>query len=110
MPTVTLSEADAGRTVRARLGDEIVVRLPENATTGYRWHVGRAEGIAAIEERPGEGVVEAESDVQIGQGGLREFRFRVEGRGIGRLELMHTREWEGESTALGRFAIDIAAG
>jgi predicted secreted protein len=39
-----LSKADDGRTVATRTGDEIVVRLAENATTGYRWEVERADG------------------------------------------------------------------
>src|SRR5439155_24206118 len=49
-PRVTLTELDDGRTIEATVGDTIELRLPENATTGYRWafdgldeHVVRAD-------------------------------------------------------------------
>lgn len=39
METVTLGEADAGRTIPVTPGQRVVLRLPENPTTGYRWSV-----------------------------------------------------------------------
>ena len=32
----TLTDADNGRTIDTHVGDTLVLRLPENATTGYR--------------------------------------------------------------------------
>lgn len=37
MAIYRLSQSDRGRTVLVRKGDEIVVTLPENPTTGFRW-------------------------------------------------------------------------
>jgi inhibitor of cysteine peptidase len=109
MSTVTLTEADNGRSVQAHPSDEIVLRLPENATTGYRWHVDRAEGILEQEEDDYErppGWDEPGPDVQIGRGGVRRFRFRVCAPGTSRLELKHWQEWD-ERSVTERFAVDI---
>ena len=46
MAVVSLTEADNGQSVQVRQGDAIIVRLPENPTTGYRWHIDRASGLA----------------------------------------------------------------
>lgn len=34
--------------VRVALGDDVVVRLPENATTGYRWQVETLDGALRV--------------------------------------------------------------
>lgn len=103
MTTVTLTNADSGKSIEARPADEIVVRLGENPTTGYRWQVDRADG-------PLEQVSDAYSpdpDMQFGSGGTREFRFRASGPGDARLELKHWQAWEGEPSVMERFAADV---
>lgn len=37
MSDLALGPEDRGRQVSVRAGDRIVLRLPENPTTGYRW-------------------------------------------------------------------------
>ena len=108
MPAVSLTEANTGEPIEVRQGDEIILRLPENPTTGYRWHIHRADGI--IEQ----GVAQPQADshpsdpnTQFGRGGIREFRFRAQAPGAGRLELKHWREWEGEGSVTKRFTADI---
>lgn len=107
MAVVTLTDADNGKLIEARLGDEIDLGLPENATTGYRWHIDRADGLAEqgiagqqVSPDPGPNPV-------FGRGGIREFRFKVIGPATARLELKRWREWEGESSVVERFAVDI---
>ena len=36
-PSITLTEADAGRAIEAARGQDVVVRLGSNPSTGYRW-------------------------------------------------------------------------
>lgn len=36
---ITIKESQDGDTVRAKVGQGIVLRLPENPSSGYRWHV-----------------------------------------------------------------------
>jgi inhibitor of cysteine peptidase len=105
MATITLTEANDGKAVRVRQGDEIVVGLPENASGGYRWHVARSDGLDEKEiserERP------KDPNPQVGSGGSRQFRFVAKGPGAARLELKHWREWEGDKSLIARFAVDI---
>ena len=75
--------------VRVGLGDDIVVRLPENATTGYRWHVDGVEGglqVTAEEYAP-------PGRLLPGAGGMRELRLRPTEAGRGRLELVLRQPW-----------------
>lgn len=37
VPQLTLTHADKGKSFEARQNDVIILRLPENPTTGYRW-------------------------------------------------------------------------
>ena len=39
MPTTTVSEAQSGGAVELKRGDELIVSLTENPTTGFRWAV-----------------------------------------------------------------------
>jgi inhibitor of cysteine peptidase len=104
MTTHELTSADDGRALSACVGDELVITLPENASTGYRWAV----------ERVGE---QLRGDRTASPGGAREpgaarlaaFRFEVVGAGESRLVLRHWRPWQGESSVLGRFALSVRA-
>jgi inhibitor of cysteine peptidase len=89
--------------IRARQGDEIVLGLPENASTGYRWHVAHADGLDE-KETAGD---EAGPSRQPGSGGIRKFRFAAKAAGSARLELVHWRHWEGEKSVIARFAVGI---
>jgi predicted secreted protein len=39
MTTVEVSDAGFGQTIELAVGDELVLRLSENPTTGFRWEV-----------------------------------------------------------------------
>ncbi|MEU6553778.1 protease inhibitor I42 family protein [Streptomyces sp. NPDC046915] len=87
--------------VRAGPGDDIVVRLPENATTGYRWHVesldGGLEVVADDYAPPGE--------ILPGAGGTRVLRLRPAEAGEARLELVLQQPW-GDDVA-DRYALRV---
>ncbi|HKO60728.1 MAG TPA: protease inhibitor I42 family protein [Pyrinomonadaceae bacterium] len=113
MAIVALSQANNGETVKVRPGDQITVRLPENATTGYRWHIERAEGLteeqtaASDPSAPSPTSAPDEPNPTMGRGGLREFHFRTPEEGQGRLSLKYYREWEGPDSALENFAVNL---
>jgi inhibitor of cysteine peptidase len=99
----TVTAADTGSVIEARAGDEIVVRLSENATTGYRWQIDRVEGPL----EPAGDSYELSAPGSIGGGGVHEFRFRATAAGTARLTLKHWRSWEGEASVTERFSLDI---
>ena len=76
--------------MRVSLGDDVVVQLPENATTGYRWDVDRIEGgleVTSSDYRTGD------RPVLPGAGGTRVLRVHPTAIGEGRLELLLKRPW-----------------
>jgi inhibitor of cysteine peptidase len=103
MATITLTNADNGTSIEVRPEDEILMRLAENPTTGYRWQVDRAD--AGIEQLAAS--YQPAAPEQFGSPGIRELRFRVTAPLTGRLELKHWQPWEGERSVMERFSVDI---
>lgn len=95
---MTLTEAEDGHEVVLAVGDELVVLLDENPTTGYRWAVTCAEGFELAEDS-----YEPAQPMAFGSGGRRELHFRATAAGRAELELSHRQEWEGEGSARGHF-------
>ena len=107
MATVSVTKANNGQSIEVRQGDEIILRLPENPTTGYRWHIDRADGLEQAMSEHTTGSDQRDPNPRFGQGGVREFRFRAKEPGARRLELKHWREWEGERSVTERFSVGI---
>jgi inhibitor of cysteine peptidase len=97
---MTLTVTDDRRTVEVSAGSVVTVRLPENATTGYRWTVESAAGLEQVDER-------FESGGGIGSTGTHELQFRAARVGSFDLRMKHWREWEGERSVDRRFTVKI---
>jgi inhibitor of cysteine peptidase len=105
MGLVQLSEHDNGRRVSAHVGDEIVVRLPENATTGYQWTVNSySDDYLSFEGRNG-------ADAPVGPPGAggsdAAFRFIATSEGEATIELKLWRGFEPDDARLHRFTATI---
>lgn len=90
---IILSEARDGQTVITAVGDEIVLRLPGNPTTGYQWTL---DDIAGDSVAP-DGIIEYEpidSDKRVGAGGFFIARFRAVETGRTAFKLVYLRPWE----------------
>lgn len=76
-------------TVEAGVGDEVVLRLPENATTGYVWSVqSMGDGLTLVDDTMVPG-----GDAP-GAAGARVMRIRVAGAGSTEVVLHLGRPWE----------------
>lgn len=93
--------AASGAVVNATPGDRIVVRLPENASTGYQWSV--AELGAAVEIESDELLLPGTQAP--GAAGQRVLRLRPRGPGQTRVVLRLQRRWEPEP--VDRFEFDV---
>jgi len=101
---LTLTEADKGKTYRVHQDDVILVRLPENPSTGYQWALDEInEEILELEDSD----FVLSSDVGIGGGGERRLRFKAKSTGTTRIELKLWREWEGDISAIQRYDFTI---
>jgi inhibitor of cysteine peptidase len=99
-----LTAADGNSTIHVQQGDGIVIVLPENPTTGYRW---------ALDGRPGPAIrLDAGTYMQgegggVGSAGSRVFHVTVATAGSSEISLKRWREWEGETSVVERFSVTI---
>jgi inhibitor of cysteine peptidase len=104
-PMPSLTEADNDQTVDLRVGETFHVRLPENATTGYRWTIDRLddEVVEAVGSEPDYAAG------SIGSGGAVTFTFRAKKPGSGDIALKHWRHFEGDASVTNRFRLRLNA-
>jgi inhibitor of cysteine peptidase len=99
-----LTAADNGKTFDMHVGDDVVMRLPENATTGYRWAVDSADE-NLVEVKEAEYVPPAPS--AIGIGGEAHWIVHAKTAGVTQVKLKRWRHWEGESSVVERYEITL---
>ena len=101
---IVIFHSDQGNEFEAHPGDLIVIRLPENPTTGYRWEldVDDDRGVALQDSD-----YSAASRPGIGGGGMRTFRLKARRPGTVRVELRLRRKWEPEEVAVDSFEVTI---
>ena len=101
--TIPLGESSDNTDVQAHVGDTLEIRLPENATAGYRWAFDQPEP-ALFAEQP------ADADYPHavpGSGGTAILRVRTVAPGDATLKLKYWRSFEGESGILRRFSVKV---
>ena len=107
MPDATLTQKDNGRSIELKVGGELVIDLPENPTTGYRWSVrgplGDLVSLKSAEFSGGAGS-------RIGGGGIRQFRFVARAPGKTTINLKNMRTWESEGSAIDHFSLEVRIG
>jgi inhibitor of cysteine peptidase len=101
-----LGERNDGSIAAARVGDVLTVRLPENASTGYRWAIDRVDP-EKIELVEASGHYPASAAV--GSGGDAIFRFKVKTAGESTIALKYWRQWEGDTSVIKRFTVSVMA-
>jgi inhibitor of cysteine peptidase len=102
----TVTEVEDSKTVNIRTGDIIVVRLTENATTGYRWALdGVDSSLIAVDEAQ-----YSNPSSSVGSPGEVTWRIEAKGPGTVEIKLKLWRQWEGEKSVQKRFGISLAIG
>jgi predicted secreted protein len=101
IPMLHLDENHPGDRVELALGDELELVLPENRTTGHRWHPGLDE--ASVLEVVDDSFLPPVGGV--GSGGHHRWLFRAARPGAGMVELTYRRPWEAAVSR--RFAVDV---
>jgi inhibitor of cysteine peptidase len=104
MSNITLTAADNGGTIEVPQGTEVLIRLEENPTTGYRWAVDQNDDAAPV---PQASDFSSTPGGAAGAGGTRTFTFTAEQPGTVHLRFKLWREWEGDSSVIDRFGVDI---
>jgi inhibitor of cysteine peptidase len=101
VPEVVVTKANAGDTVHVKTGDAVVVRLPENPTTGYRWQFDAVVGLTVSGESysPGSSAP--------GAAGERTLRLVAAAPGIYLFTAVMRRPWETDIPPQDMFSISI---
>lgn len=93
--TFDLTAADAGTTLSVRPGDEVVVTLESNATTGYAWQM-ETEPASEILDLVKSEYVAPDTEL-VGAGGEEVWRFVATGEGTTDVALRYARSFSGET-------------
>jgi inhibitor of cysteine peptidase len=104
MSTVRLTETDSGRLVVLHRGDELIVELAENPTTGYTWAL-ETQGAPALRSVSSD--FKSSTDRLAGAGGVCRFCFEAAAPGTAELRLKLWRDWEGDASAIKRVTVPI---
>lgn len=102
MPQVITKDQN-GRTLKAAVGAEVVVLLPERATAGYEWTI--VDPSSDIEEF----LVQTPPVETLGIGAdtTRQIGLRVKTPGTHRIRLLQYRPWEGPDQAIDSFDLTL---
>lgn len=100
---IAVTEVDNGTTVEVHVGETVVLRLPENATTGYRWAI---EGLNADLVEAQEEPYTSQSNT-VGGGGEAGWTLHAKTPGVTEIKLRLWRHWEGERSVLRRFGVTL---
>jgi inhibitor of cysteine peptidase len=98
MADIVVTQVDNGKGLELTLDNVVVLHLPENPTTGYRWALEPNEGVSLETSNY---VVAASSGV--GGGGQRTFKLRPLRTGTVSVNLKRWRDWEGDTSVIERF-------
>lgn len=90
-----------GSTVALLPGQSLIIRLPENPTTGYRWAVEASGGMTLVSDDF------SPTGVGVGAGGTRTMEWRSAASGNQRITLALRRPWEAAEAAKQRFTVTI---
>jgi inhibitor of cysteine peptidase len=103
---VKLTDQDKGRQVTLRPGQNLIVELSANPTTGYEWALA-AEPDAAVLKVLGHEYQQAPgSGSKVGAGGTDTWRFQASGSGQVTLNLVYRRPWD-EKDVAGDFSANV---
>jgi len=97
---------DSGQVISVGAGQEFIISLASNPTTGYGWQENHDETMVELVERTyqqGEGAEQG----MVGAGGVELFRFRALSPGDTRITLVYKRPWEEEIADQKIFTVDI---
>ncbi len=84
---------DSGQAIDIGVGQEFVIAIGANPTTGYDWEVSLDETILELVEKTYKPAEEAEHKI-VGAGGVDYFRFKALKAGETEIIMTYKRSWE----------------
>jgi inhibitor of cysteine peptidase len=103
--TVKITQAEQGKTVKAKVGDTLVVSLEGNPSTGYTWVTKDLPRFLSQEGEPA--FTKTDSSGAVGAPGMVDTTFKATAAGSGDLVLEYKRPWETTATPAKTFSAVI---
>ena len=103
---VAKTYTDSGQAIDIKQGQEFVIALGSNPTTGYSWQASFDENLLELVENKYELGKEAREGL-VGAGGIEYFKFKTLGKGQSEITLLYKRAWEEESIDQKLFTVNI---
>ena len=93
---ITTTAADNGKTIPLSDGQQFLVSLPANPSTGYSWNVTSLPSVLATAGVPSfvQNSTKKNSKAIVGSAGTTTLTFRATSAGSGKLVLGYMRSWE----------------
>lgn len=88
---VTVGQSQSGSTMSAARGDVLVLRLPENPTTGYSWKMTLSDGLTLESD---EYIPDEQSGDLVGVGGTHQWRIELSETGKQSVDGVYRQEWD----------------
>lgn len=80
------------RVLRLNVGDEFIIMLSSNRTTGYQWQIDRPLDGNKIKQA---GLIYTPDNTDLaGSGGKEEWKFKARGTGKSKISFKYVRPWE----------------
>lgn len=101
-----VTRADAGATFSLKVGETLVLELPEMPSSGYRWSFDRLDETRVV-------VVHSAyrgKDDRAGAGGVATWTLRASAPGKALVKLKRWRQWEGDRSIVERFSAHLDIG
>ena len=105
MARIEAIDPGSGQTFEVSTGDELVLRLPENPTTGYRWRVSQSD--SGDLEQTGDSFAPGSDPAVPGAGGARVLSFAASRAGTVILSLVLQRPWEASATTTKQITVVV---
>jgi inhibitor of cysteine peptidase len=106
---VKLTDADNGKAIKVKVGDDIQVILSGNPTTGYSWTTTLSDKDKAVLQQQGAPVY-AQGNTNpsvVGAGGAYTFTFKAAVKGQVALKFDYARPWETGVAPIQTYAVTI---
>jgi inhibitor of cysteine peptidase len=99
-----LMQADHGTSIEVAPGDIIVIRLPENPTTGYQWTVEQVDADTLALQRT---TFSPAPEAGMGSGGGKTLIFKAQKPGTAQIQLKLWRAWAGDASIRDRYHVTV---
>ena len=87
---------DDEKTITASVGQEFIIALDSNPTTGYDWEESYDDSMLSLDEEESRYEPDEKAEGLVGAGGTQYFRFKALKKGNTEINLVYKRSWEEE--------------